>query len=125
MAKKVASSSSKPAKPAKPAAKAAKSSAKAPKRVRWFDPKTHAPLLNEYAGEMESFLKAIADGVIEEGELKEQEKEIVALMKEIEPKLDDELHAKVTRLLCEVTVYDMMQMVFTMQENRPTSKFKG
>ncbi|MFM7149769.1 MAG: hypothetical protein ACKO23_07995 [Gemmataceae bacterium] len=125
MAKKVASSSSKPAKSAKPAAKSAKPAAKSAKRVRWFDPKTHAPLLNEYAGEMESFLKAMADGVIEEGELKEQEKDIVALMKEIEPKLDDDLHAKVTRLLCEITVYDMMQMAFTMQENRPSAKFKG
>lgn len=110
MAKKAAA---KPAKPAKL------------KRTAWLDPKSSAPLLKAYAGEMESFLKAMADGVIEPSELEEQEKEIIALMQEVEPLLDDVVHEKVTRLLCEVTVYDMMQMAMALQESKPKTKFKG
>ena len=119
MAKKTAA---KPAPANKPAP--AKKPAKA-KRTAWLDPKSSAPLLKQYAEQMESFLKAMADGVIQESELQDQEKEIAALMKEIEPQLDDELHEKVTRLLCEVTVYDMMQMIVTMQASKPRGKFRG
>jgi hypothetical protein len=46
-------------------------------------------------------------------------------MKKIEPQLDDELHELVTRLLCELTVYDVMQLMLTMQESRPASRFQG
>jgi hypothetical protein len=93
-------------------------------RTKWLDNKD-TPLLKQYAQEMQSFVKAMADGVVEEKELEQQEKDIVALMKEIEPKLDDELHEKVTKLLCEVTVYDMMQMAMALHQSRPVTKFKG
>jgi hypothetical protein len=107
------------------AKKAASKTAK-PKstRTKWLDTKD-TPLLKQYAQEMQSFVKAMADGVVEPKELEQQEKDIVALMKEIEPKLDDELHEKVTKLLCEITVYDMMQMAMALRESRPASKFKG
>lgn len=93
-------------------------------RTKWLDTKD-TPLLKQYAQEMQSFLEAVADGVIEEKELQQQEKDIVALMKEIEPKLDDELHEKVTRLLCEITVYDMMQLMMALRGSRPVAKFRG
>jgi hypothetical protein len=112
----------------KPPAKAAKPKAakpKAAKRTRWLDPKTNTPLLREYAEQMQSFLKAMADGVIEDSELQQQEKDVAALMAEVEPLLDDELHEKVTRLLCEVAVYDMMQMVQAIQASRPVTRFRG
>jgi 3-methyladenine DNA glycosylase Tag len=95
------------------------------KRARWLDPKSHAPLIKQYAGQMESFLTAMADGKIEKSELSAQEKLLADLMREIEPNLDDDLHAKVTKLLCEITVYDMMQMTFAMQDAKPKAKFKG
>ena len=95
------------------------------KRTRWLDAKSDAPLLKKYAQQMQSFVKAMADGVIEAKEVKEQEQTLVKLMKEVEPKLDDELHEKVTRLLCEVTVYDMMQMMLAMHEARPAARFRG
>jgi hypothetical protein len=46
-------------------------------------------------------------------------------MKEIEPKLDDGLHAKVTELLCELTAHDLMQMLYQMQQARPKTVFRG
>ena len=47
------------------------------------------------------------------------------LLKEIEPQLDAELHDRVTELLCELTAYDMMQMLNMMQQSRPATKFRG
>jgi hypothetical protein len=67
----------------------------------------------------------MADGKIEASELRDQEARLVELMKELEPKLDDGLHEKVTRLLCELTAYDLMQMVHTMQNARPKTVFRG
>jgi hypothetical protein len=46
-------------------------------------------------------------------------------MKEVEPQLDGKLHEQVTNLLCELTAYDMMQLLNMMQQSRPMSKFRG
>jgi hypothetical protein len=46
-------------------------------------------------------------------------------MKEVEPQLDDAVHEKVTRLLCEMTAYNLMQMLHAMQEARPSTAFRG
>jgi len=108
------------------AAKNTKAATKKPrtKRTSWLS-KTNAPLLDSYARQMKSFLKAAADGVIDDAEIKEQESRMVELMKEVEPQLSDELHAKITELLCEVTVYDLMQVMYTLQKNRPHPEFRG
>lgn len=112
---------------AKPAAKSAKpkAAAKKSKRQKWFDPKGPTSLINGYAKQMKSFLAALADGKIDDDEIKVQERKLISLMKEIEPKLDDETHAKVTQLLCELTVFDIMQMMYGMEESRPTTAFRG
>jgi hypothetical protein len=67
----------------------------------------------------------MADGVVDTGEVKKQEGRLVALMKKIEPRLDDDLHAQVTRLLCELTVYDIMQVMLTTEKTRPEPRFHG
>ena len=67
----------------------------------------------------------MADGKVTDSEVKAQEKRVVKLLKEIEPQLDDKLHDRVTDLLCELTAYDMMQMLNMMHESRPASKFRG
>ena len=95
------------------------------KRTSWFDEKTQVPQIEQYAHQLDSFLQAMADGKIEASELRDQEARLVSLMKEIEPQLDDALHEKVTRLLCELTAYDLMRMIHTMQEARPKSVFRG
>ena len=85
----------------------------------WFDEASHTPIIAEKARRAESFLAAMADGQIDESEIKAQEQRLVALMEEIEPQLTPALHAKVTELLCELTVYDFMQAMHSMQQARP------
>ncbi|MCS6976406.1 MAG: hypothetical protein NZM31_05275 [Gemmatales bacterium] len=96
-----------------------------PRRVSWFDEKNEVPLIEQRARQLESFVQAMRDGIVEESELKAQEARLVSLMKEIEPKLDDALHEKVTELLCELTAYDLMQTFYAIQEARPKSRFQG
>ncbi len=91
----------------------------------WFDEDSDTPMIAEQAKKLDSFLDAIADGKVTDDEIADQEGRLVKLMKEIEPKLDPALHAKVTELLCELTAYDMMQVLNTMQKSRPKTKFRG
>jgi hypothetical protein len=91
----------------------------------WFDEASHTPIIAEKARRMESFLAAMADGRIEPAEVEAQEARLVKLMQEIEPLLDDKLHAKVTDLLCELTVYDLMQTMCSLGQSRPKSVFRG
>jgi hypothetical protein len=94
-------------------------------RTPWFDDASEAPLLAEYARKLDSFLDVVADGRVESKELEEQEKRVVALMKEVEPLLSPEAHEKVTRLLCEVTAYDLMQAFHFAGKSRPKTVFRG
>ena len=93
-------------------------------RKSWVDADTNEPLIDDYAKRLNTFARAFADGVITETEISDQEARLVDLMKEVEALLDDATHAKVTRLLCELTAYDIMQFVFEMQQSRATS-FRG
>ena len=94
-------------------------------KTPWFDDLSDTPLIAEYARKLDSFLEAIADSVVETKELTEQEKRVVALMKEIEPLLSPEAHEKVTRLLCEVTAYDLMHALHMAGHARPRATFRG
>jgi hypothetical protein len=94
-------------------------------RVKWFDAKSHAPLIETYTRRLDSFLQTMADGIVEDRELEQQEERLIGLMKEVEPLLDDAQHAKVTQLLCELTAYDIMQMVNGLQKARPKTTFRG
>jgi hypothetical protein len=116
MARKKTTTATKPKKPA--------TKKKTTKRTSWLS-SANTPLIEQYAKQMKSFAKAFADGVIEDSEIKEQESRLVELMKEVEPQLDDALHGKVTELLCEISVYDLMQMMTAMQKARPQSEFRG
>jgi hypothetical protein len=91
----------------------------------WFDEASHTPLIADQARRTEPFVAAMADGQVDQSQLKAQERRLVQLMEEIEPQLDAALHAKVTELLCELTVYDFMQALHSMQQARPKSVFRG
>jgi hypothetical protein len=112
---------------AKKAAKTSKKAApaEATGRRHWFDEKTHAPLIEEYTRHLETFLSTMADGKVDAGELRAQEKRLVKLMEEVEPQLNDTLHEKVTRLLCELCAYDIMHLLHTMERARPKTAFRG
>lgn len=94
-------------------------------KTAWFDDSTDTPLIAEYARKLDSFLTAISDSLVEVRELEEQEKRVVSLMKEVEPLLSPEAHEKVTRLLCEVTAYDLMHALHMAGHSRPKTKFRG
>ena len=97
----------------------------AAKISRWLDENTDEPMIAEQAQRLETFLAAMADGRIDEDELQAQERRLVQALREVEPLLDEKLHAKVTQLLCELTAYDIMQAVHTMQQARPKTAFRG
>jgi hypothetical protein len=99
--------------------------AQAAGRSGWFDEATQAPLIEESARQLDSFIQAMADGRVDAGDINAQEARLAALLREIEPSLDDALHRKVTRLLCELTAYDLMRMLHTMQQARPKTAFRG
>ena len=91
----------------------------------WFDDVSHAPVIAEKAGRTAAFIAAMADGKIEESEVKAQEQRLVQLMQKIEPQLSASLHAEVTDLLCELTVYDFMQAMLSIQQGRAKTAFRG
>src|SRR5262245_52894731 len=94
-------------------------------RVNWFDDKSQTPMIDQYARKLTSFVDALADGKVDESELKAQEARVAKIMKEIEPQLDDALHAKVTELLCELTAQNLMQVLHDFRQARPQTKFRG
>ena len=87
-------------------------------RQSWIDPDTNEPLIDDYARRMEGMLRAFEDDVISDREISDQEARLIDLMKEIEPTLDDATHAAVTKLLCELTAWDLMQYTYEMQQAR-------
>ena len=117
VAKKSAATKSAAPKSALPAKSATKTS--------WLDDEGHRPAIEKHARRLAPFVEALADGKVDEGEVKAQERRLVKLMKEIEPELSPAMHAKVTQLLCELTAYDLMQILHTMEQARPKTTFRG
>lgn len=96
-----------------------------PVRQSWLDDKAQTTLIDEYTQKLGSFMAALADGRVDDSELTAQEQRLVALMKEVEPSLNDALHDKMTRLLCELTAFNVMQTLHSLQSGRPQTKFQG
>ena len=94
-------------------------------RASWIDDASQQPLIEKQARELESFTQTFLDGHVSDAELKAQEDRVTALMREIEPKLDDALHAKVTQLLLEMVALDAMQVLHTVQSARTKTRFRG
>jgi hypothetical protein len=91
----------------------------------WFDETSAQPLISEQAQRMESFLSAMADGKIDASEVKAQEERLIAQMKVVEPLLNEEQHAQVTKLLVELAAYDLMQVLHSIHAARPKTVFQG
>ena len=94
-------------------------------RAGWLDETTQLPLIDAYVQQLSTFMDAMADGQVDKSELQAQEKRLVAVLKEVEPELNDAQHAKVTKLLCELTAYNIMQTLHSLQSARPKSAFHG
>ncbi|HAD60665.1 MAG TPA: hypothetical protein DCG12_15580 [Planctomycetaceae bacterium] len=93
-------------------------------RTSWVDPDNNEPLIGEHAQKLESFVKAFEDGQITTEELSNQESDLVKLLKKVEESLNDEQHALVTELLCELTAYDIMHFTHEFQKAR-IAEFRG
>jgi predicted transcriptional regulator len=87
-------------------------------RTSWFDAKAEHPSIQEQVSRLESFTDALADGVVTAQELSGQEQRLMAAMKAVEAELSDDLHAKVTKVLVELTAYDVMRVLHELQAER-------
>ena len=95
------------------------------KRVDWFDEKTHVPVIDEQVQKLSTFVDAMADGVIDHAELEKQQSSVVEAMKAVEADLNDEQHAKITRLLVELSAYNIMRLLHELQHTRRERVFNG
>lgn len=86
-------------------------------RANWLTD-DHTPDLDSHVSQLEHFAAALADGVVDAAELTAQEQNLVAAMRAVESSLSDEQHAKVTKLLAELTAYNVMQVLHDMAAAR-------
>jgi hypothetical protein len=94
-------------------------------RIDWLDSKSETPVIQEHVERLGSFMEAMADGKITDEELRDQEARLVAVMKKVEPKLDDQIHSDVTQLLCELSAYNIMHTLHGLMKAVPRTKFRG
>src|SRR5262245_10195268 len=92
-------------------------------RVSWFDDQAEHPVVLDRVHQLESFTSAMADGVIENKELADQEQRLVSAMKRLEPGLSDQAHADVTAVLVELTAYNVMRLLHELQAERARLAF--
>jgi hypothetical protein len=86
-------------------------------RASWINDDSH-PDLDAHVESLDHFATSLADGVIDDQELATQESNLVAAMKAVEGSLSDEQHARVTKLLAELTAYSVMRMLHDMAKAR-------
>lgn len=94
-------------------------------RTSWFDDKTHLPVIDEQAQKLDSFVQAMADGVIEKEELEKQQESLIQVMKTVETDLTDDQHANITRLLIELSAYNIMRLLHELQTEKLQRAFSN
>jgi hypothetical protein len=87
-------------------------------RTSWFDDSKNLPVIDEQVQKLDTFVQAMADGVIEKHELARQEESLVQAMKAVEGDLTDEQHARITRLLIELSAYNVMRLLHELQTEK-------
>ena len=87
-------------------------------RMSWFDETTAMPVIEEQVEKLASFADAMADGVIERKELDAQQQTLLATMRAVEGTLNDAQHEAVTRLLVELSAYNVMRTLHELQSDR-------
>ena len=92
-------------------------------RTSWFDDDAQHPLIHEQIEKLESFTSALADGEVSKQELAGQEQRLVAAMKHLEVELSDDLHAKVTNVLVELTAYNVMRLLHELRAEQTRMAF--
>lgn len=87
-------------------------------RIDWLDDTATVPVIDEQVQKLSSFVDAMADGVIERTELEKQQSSVVQAMKAVQGDLNDAQHEKVTRLLIEMSAYNVMRLLHELQQTR-------
>lgn len=81
-------------------------------RKTWFDPASNEIEFSKYVDQMESWQSALADGVVEPMEVRQQAERVASMLQALEPKLSDELHEEITKVFYELSVlYGMQQLL--------------
>jgi hypothetical protein len=94
-------------------------------RIDWFDDKTDVPVVDEQVHKLAAFVDAMADGIIEKAELEKQQSSVVSAMKAVQGELTDSQHEKVTRLLVELSAYNVMRLLHELQQTRLQKAFSS
>ncbi|HEV8210987.1 MAG TPA: hypothetical protein VGP77_12725 [Vicinamibacterales bacterium] len=94
-------------------------------RTSWFDDDAQHPLIHEQIEKLESFTSALADGQVSKQELSGQEQRLVAALKALEPELSDDLHAKVTTALVELSAYNVMRLLHELRAEQTRLAFSN
>ena len=86
-------------------------------RASWLNDDS-TPDLDAHVADLDHFAASLADGVVDAKELATQEANLVNAMKAVEASLSDDQHAKVTKLLAELTAYSVMRTLHDMAKAR-------
>ncbi len=86
-------------------------------RISWINDNSTTDL-DDMVGKLDHFTQSIADGVIDANELATQEQNLIAAMKAVEGSLNDDQHAKVTRLIAEVAAYSVMETLHGLAQSK-------
>jgi hypothetical protein len=86
-------------------------------RASWINDDS-TPDLDAHVADLEHFTQSLVDGVVDDKELATQEANLVSAMKAVEASLSDEQHARVTKLLAELTAYSVMRTLHEMAQAR-------
>jgi len=92
-------------------------------RTSWFDDKSEHPVIQDRLANLKTFTDALADGVVTRQELGDQEQRLMTAMKTADAALSDDVHAKVTTLLVELTAYNVMRLLHELQAERARIAF--
>lgn len=94
-------------------------------RQSWLNEDAALPALDARVQELEHFTDALADGVVDSGELAAQEARLVEALGAAEAALNDEQHALVTTALLELSAYNIMATLHELTGQRLKDKFGG
>ena len=92
-------------------------------RTNWFDEHGDHQVIHDRVHQLESFTDALADGVVAPQELADQELRLTAAMRKLEPDLSDELHAKVTTVMVELSAYNIMRLLHELRAEQVRGAF--
>ncbi|MCR4407843.1 MAG: hypothetical protein NUW24_13145 [Anaerolineae bacterium] len=89
-------------------------------RKSWFDPESNEMMFSKYMEQMESWQAALADGVVEPEEVRQQAQKVAEMLRALESKLSDELHEELTNIFYEWAVLMGMERLvqLTAEEGR-------